>query len=65
MRLRLPESRQEAWEELWDGLHHQGDIGSASLAAIPHIAIISKDFDSLDWNVYAIAGLIEEIRLSK
>jgi hypothetical protein len=23
-----------AWEELWDNLHHQGDVGEASYAAV-------------------------------
>ncbi len=26
------------WSELWQNLHHQGDVGIASYAAIPHIA---------------------------
>ena len=62
-RLGRPDSRAGAWEELWENLHHQGDIGSASLAAIPHIVKISEQFDEVDWNLYALPGLIEELRL--
>ena len=32
--------REEAWSELWNELHHQGDIGAASYAAVPHIVDI-------------------------
>jgi hypothetical protein len=29
-----------AWDALWEELHHQGDVGDASYAAVPHIARI-------------------------
>ncbi len=35
--LRAGGRTEEAWSELWNELHHQGDIGSASYAAVPHI----------------------------
>jgi len=37
------ESHQDtasAWEELWEELHHQGDVGDASYAAIPELVRI-------------------------
>jgi hypothetical protein len=30
------------WAELWDELHHQGDVGDASYAAVPHLADIYR-----------------------
>ena len=29
--------RAELWDELFEELHHQGDLGPASYAAVPHI----------------------------
>ena len=31
-----------AWHELWEGLHHQGDVGEASYAAVPHLVRIYR-----------------------
>jgi hypothetical protein len=50
------------WEELWNELHHQGDVGEASYAAIPHLVRIYEQHPSADWNVYAIIGIIELAR---
>ena len=52
----------EAWEELWQGLHHQGDVGTASYAAIPHIVRIHEARGVPDWNTYAILGVIDIAR---
>jgi len=49
----------EAWHELWDNLHHQGDLGLASYAAVPQIVHVCKTFSSRDWNPYALACTIE------
>jgi hypothetical protein len=32
---RIQFSRQEAIDELWENLYHQGDVGTASYAAVP------------------------------
>ena len=64
-RLEDPKRRAEAWEELWGNLHHQGDIGSASFAAVPRLVKVSESFEPPDWNIYAMVGLIEEIRLEQ
>jgi hypothetical protein len=32
------EGLDSVWSELWENLHHQGDVGIGSYAAIPHIA---------------------------
>ena len=51
-----------AWNELWDELHHQGDIGLASFAAVPALVRIHEARSVADWNTYALAATIEEAR---
>lgn len=51
-----------AWDELWNELHHQGDIGEAAYAALPHIVEIHELRGVADWNTYAIAATIELAR---
>jgi hypothetical protein len=50
------------WEELWNELHHQGDVGIASFAAIPHLVRIHCANPIDDWNTYAIVAIIELAR---
>lgn len=50
---------ESVWDELWSELHHQGDIGLASYAAIPHLVRISASTGKRDWNLYALASCIE------
>ncbi len=50
------------WHELWDELHHQGDVGEASYAAVPQIVRIYRHHDSVDWNTYAIVAIIDLAR---
>lgn len=52
-----------AWEDLWENLHHQGDVGEASYAALPHLARIAEIGRGLDWNPFALASTIEAARL--
>ena len=55
-----------AWHELWEGLHHQGDIGEASYAAVPELVRIYRERRELDWNTYAIVGVVElAVRMGK
>ena len=45
------EEQQDILKELWDELHHQGDVGIASYLALPQLVKIAKekkDF-STDW----------------
>ena len=49
----------DAWRELWDGLHHQGDVGLASYAAVPHLVRIHAAHAAADWNTYALLEVIE------
>lgn len=51
-----------AWQELWNELHHQGDIGDASFAAVPHLVRIHELRGVPDWNTYALAATIELAR---
>src|SRR5262245_21466426 len=63
--LRQLESGHEvaaAWDELWNELHHQGDVGEASYAAVPHLVRIQEQKHSLDWNLYALVSTIETER---
>lgn len=51
-----------AWDELWQELHHQGDIGEASYAAVPKLVDAHEVYCQADWNTYALAATIEEAR---
>jgi hypothetical protein len=51
-----------AWRRLWEELHHQGDVGDASYAAVPHLIRIYKKSGVVDWNTYAIVAIIELAR---
>jgi hypothetical protein len=53
---------KEAWHELWEQLHHQGDVGEASYAAVPHIVRIHRLRGEDDWNTYALVAVIELAR---
>src|SRR5512134_849915 len=50
------------WEELWQELYHQGDVGEASYAAVPHFIRIYQNRGKIDWNTYAIVSAIELAR---
>jgi len=50
------------WEELWNELHHQGDVGAASYAALPVLVELARGARTRDWNVYALAATIETER---
>jgi hypothetical protein len=51
-----------AWSELWEELHHQGDVGEASYAAVPHLVRIHAERDAIEGNTYALAVVIEQSR---
>jgi hypothetical protein len=53
------EASQPVWDELWENLHHQGDVGEASYAAVPHLVRIAQGIAVRDWNTYALVALIE------
>jgi hypothetical protein len=55
-------SSEEAWDRLWDELHHQGDVGDASYAAVPLLVEAHRKRGVAEWNTYAIASTIELAR---
>lgn len=51
-----------AWAELWEDLHHQGDIGEASYAAVPALVDLARRVPERGWQFYALAATIETER---
>ena len=45
--------------ELWNELHHQGDVDLASYDAVPHIIRIAKEKRLYNWNVFGLVTTIE------
>jgi hypothetical protein len=63
--LRTLESQRDtptAWKDLWEELHHQGDVGDASYTAVPELLRIHRNRSTADWNLYAIVTIIELAR---
>src|ERR1700722_4528295 len=56
------ENSVAAWEELWQELHHQGDVGDASYAAVPELVRIHRTESVADWNLYGMVAIIELAR---
>jgi hypothetical protein len=51
-----------AWEELWQELYHQGDVGEVSYAAISKLVDEHEARGARDWNTYAFAATVEVAR---
>jgi hypothetical protein len=49
----------EVWEELWNELHHQGDVDQASYAAVPWLVEFIRRSPAIDWNALALIALVE------
>ena len=62
---RLREGDDSVWDEFWQELHHQGDVGEASYAVVPHLIAIHRERDVPDWQTYAIIGTIERCRTGR
>ena len=56
------ENGATSWDELWENLHHQGDVGTASYAAVPHIVRIAAKLWRNKWEPYALVATIETER---
>lgn len=54
-----PSTEDEIWKELWEELHHQGDIGTASYLTIPHLIRIAKAKRKIDFNIFGLFSTIE------
>jgi hypothetical protein len=50
--------------DLWENLHHQGDVGLASYLAVPQLVSICIEKRSLDWNFIGLCVVIENCRLT-
>lgn len=61
-RIETGEPPGPAWDELWEELFHQEDVGEASYAAVPEIARLIMDGRTADWNGFALVATIEERR---
>ena len=59
------EQGENVWDELWENLHHQRDVGVASYAAVPQIVRIGQSLPERDWNLYALLSIIEVERHRK
>jgi len=60
--LERAQNKETAWHGLWEKLHHQGDVGEASYASVPHLVRIHRASGIVDWNPYAIVAIIELVR---
>jgi len=49
-------------EELWNELHHQGDVGLASYLSLPQLVRIGKSKGLFDWNLLGLCCVIEQQR---
>jgi hypothetical protein len=57
--LRRLEAGEDVWDELWQELHHQGDVGEASYTSLPHLVRIARALPHRDWNFYGLVSTIE------
>jgi hypothetical protein len=57
----LSSGDENAFSRLWQELHHQGDVGQASYAAVPALIEIYAS-RTRDWNFYGLINLIEICR---
>jgi hypothetical protein len=53
---------EEVWTELWNELHHQGNVGIASYLALPQLVRIAVNKDLYNWNLLGICSTIEQQR---
>jgi hypothetical protein len=61
-RLETEPDTTQVWHELWNELHHQGDVGEASYAAVPYIVRNHRERGVADWNAYAFVAIVELAR---
>ena len=62
---RLASGDVTAWDELWQELHHQGDVGEASYAAVPLLVELECRKRTSGWQFLALLATIETQRHSK
>lgn len=54
-----------AWEELWNELHHQGDVGEASFAAVPALVDLYTSSRQPDWNLFSLSATLRSSVIAK
>jgi len=55
--------RDEPWFSLWSALAHQGDVYSASYAAVPHVVrVLATDPTKADFNFFGFPAWVEICR---
>ncbi len=57
-----PKVTADIFADLWDNLHHQGDVGLASYLAVPQLVTICIEKKSFDWNFVGLCVVIEHCR---
>ena len=60
-----PKAISNIFIELWDNLHHQGDVGLASYLSVPQLVTICIHRKSVDWNFVGLCVIIERCRHDK
>lgn len=50
---------EDDWGILWDDLHHQGDIGEASYAVVPHLVEYARNARVIAWHVFGFTAVVE------
>jgi hypothetical protein len=58
-----PDEMNGIFAELWENLHHQGDVGLASYLAVPELISTCITKRSLDWNYIGLCVVIENCRI--
>ncbi len=61
-RLETEGDTKHVWRELWDELHHQGDVGEASYAAVPLLVEGYRKRRGPEWSTYVMVAIIELAR---
>lgn len=60
------EGRREPWFSIWSALAHQGDVYSASFAAVPHvIAVLASDPMRCDSVYFQFPAWVEICRINR
>ncbi|HEY0054792.1 MAG TPA: hypothetical protein VGB63_05505 [Pedobacter sp.] len=57
-----PQAFQIIFDELWNELHHQGDVGISSYLALPQLVRICKLKEIFDSNLLGLCCVIEQQR---
>src|SRR5262252_7129498 len=50
---------ETVWDELFRELHHQGDVDTASCAAVIELARAKQQRPQLGWKLYSLVAVVE------